>query len=513
MAEQKTQITNASKVCNDPIHGHIELHPLLIRIIDTPQFQRLRYIKQLGGIYFVFPGASHNRFEHSIGVAHLAGCLVMELQRRQPDLNISEKDVLCVQIAGLVHDLGHGPFSHLFDKRFMPQAAPERKFKHEEASVKMFQHLIEENHLMDLMRDTYDLKDEDFIFIKEMINSEAQNCHYEGRGIQKSFLYEIVANKQNGIDVDKMDYFARDCYHLGMQNNFDYKRYFAFARVCEVGNKKHICLREKEVWNMYDLFYTRFSLHKRAYQHRVSNAIEIMITDALLEANKHNIINKDTISSCVDDMKAYSQLTDYIFQDILHSTADEMRAAKEILRKVERRDLYMCVGETNPTEGPMRWKTREQCREQEAELANYMPQIFRPEHFRVDNIQMDYGKKMKNPIDSVWFYRKTDPDKAIKISQKEVSLLLPSIFQENFIRVYCTKENQRLYAEDCFRKWCDENNFEYQSLQEVAEILWPLYLRYDMPTTSNPWGCPAKAAWSQKMKWHDTFLEPLYSSI
>ncbi|KAG7228251.1 hypothetical protein INR49_009112 [Caranx melampygus] len=56
-----------SKVFNDPIHGHVELHPLLIKIIDTPQFQRLRYIKQLGGTYFVFPGACHNRFEHSIG--------------------------------------------------------------------------------------------------------------------------------------------------------------------------------------------------------------------------------------------------------------------------------------------------------------------------------------------------------------------------------------------------------------------------------------------------------------
>ena len=55
------------KVFNDPIHGHIRLHPLLVKIIDTPQFQRLRYIKQLGGCYFVYPGASHNRFEHSIG--------------------------------------------------------------------------------------------------------------------------------------------------------------------------------------------------------------------------------------------------------------------------------------------------------------------------------------------------------------------------------------------------------------------------------------------------------------
>ncbi|XP_018526907.1 deoxynucleoside triphosphate triphosphohydrolase SAMHD1-like [Lates calcarifer] len=113
-----------SKVFNDPIHGHVELHPLLIKIIDTPQFQRLRNIKQLGGTYFVFPGASHNRFEHCIGVGYLAGRLVQALNERQPELLISRRDILCVQIAGLCHDLGHGPFSHMFDGMFIPRARP-----------------------------------------------------------------------------------------------------------------------------------------------------------------------------------------------------------------------------------------------------------------------------------------------------------------------------------------------------------------------------------------------------
>uniref|UniRef100_A0A3Q3C9N3 HD/PDEase domain-containing protein n=1 Tax=Haplochromis burtoni TaxID=8153 RepID=A0A3Q3C9N3_HAPBU len=115
-------------VFNDPIHGHIELHPLLVKIIDTPQFHRLRNIKQLGGVYFVYPGASHNRFEHSIGVAYLAGELAKALKVKQPELHISERDVLCVQIAGLCHDLGHGPFSHFFDGMFMPEAG-DKKWK------------------------------------------------------------------------------------------------------------------------------------------------------------------------------------------------------------------------------------------------------------------------------------------------------------------------------------------------------------------------------------------------
>jgi hypothetical protein len=117
------------KIFNDPIHGHIELDPLCVRIVDTPQFQRLRYIKQLGGVYFVFPGASHNRFEHSLGVCYLAGRLVGTLNKRQPELNITEQDILCVKIAGLCHDLGHGPFSHLFDSLFIPRVRQDRQWR------------------------------------------------------------------------------------------------------------------------------------------------------------------------------------------------------------------------------------------------------------------------------------------------------------------------------------------------------------------------------------------------
>ncbi|XP_075703066.1 deoxynucleoside triphosphate triphosphohydrolase SAMHD1-like [Rhinoderma darwinii] len=487
------------KVFNDPIHGHIELHPLLVCIIDTPQFQRLRYIKQLGGCYYVFPGASHNRFEHSIGVGHLAGCLVRTLHERQPELRINERDILCVQIAGLCHDLGHGPFSHMFDGRFMPLACPQKEFKHEEASVKMFDHLIKSNKLEDVMKSYGLVLPEDLKFIKEQIagplppedeecfdSSQNTSWPYEGRQEDKRFLYEIVANKHNGIDVDKWDYFARDCHHLGIQNNFDYKRFLKFARVCEIGNKKHICTREKEVGNLYDMFHTRNCLHRRAYQHKVGNIIETMITDAFLKADPHIKIegsggNYYTISSSVDDMVAYTKLTDHIFQQILYSSDPKLSKARDILCKVERRELYKYVGQTQPN-ADTRIKPDEYDK-LPADLANSTPQTCKPEirinpeDFIVDVIHMDYGMKEQNPINNVRFYCKTDLTKAIKITKDQVSQLLPEKFAEQIIRVYCKKTDEKSLeaAKRYFVQWCMNRDFSKpQDGDVVAPDMTPL---------------------------------------
>jgi HD superfamily phosphohydrolase len=103
------------KVFNDPIHGHIDLSSITTCVIDTPQFQRMRDISQLGGTYYVYPGAASHRFEHCIGVAFLARNFILKLRENQPELNITDEDIVCIELAGLCHDLGHGPFSHLYD--------------------------------------------------------------------------------------------------------------------------------------------------------------------------------------------------------------------------------------------------------------------------------------------------------------------------------------------------------------------------------------------------------------
>ncbi|XP_024415406.1 deoxynucleoside triphosphate triphosphohydrolase SAMHD1 [Desmodus rotundus] len=467
----------AVKVINDPIHGHFELHPLLVKIVDTPQFQRLRYIKQLGGTYYVFPGASHNRFEHSLGVGYLAGCLVRVLREKQPELQINERDVLCVQIAGLCHDLGHGPFSHMFDGRFIPLARQDVKWKHEQGSVDMFEHLIDSNDLRPVMERYGLVPEEDICFIKEQIIGppasplKASSWRYKGRPKEKGFLYEIVANKRNGIDVDKWDYLARDCHHLGIQNNFDYKRCLKFVRVCEVADMMCICTRDKEIENLYDMFHTRNSLHRRAYQHKVSNIIDRMITDALLEADPYVEITgakgkKYHISTAIDDMEAFTKLTDNIFLEILHSTDPQLDAAREILKKIEHRNLYKYVGQVLLSEKNKRLE-RKDYKNLPKEIADakldemMLETKLNAEDIIVDVVDMDYGMKDKNPIDHVHFYSKTDYSQAKKITKNEVSCLLPDRFAEQQVRVYCKKTDEKSLhaAQQNFIKWCQDREF------------------------------------------------------
>ncbi|XP_029362786.1 deoxynucleoside triphosphate triphosphohydrolase SAMHD1-like [Echeneis naucrates] len=461
------------RVFNDPIHGHVELHPLLVKMINTPQFNRLRYIKQMAGAYFVFPGACHNRFEHSIGVAHLAGELIHTLQQNQPELGITDRDKLCVQIAGLCHDLGHGPFSHLFDQMFISKARPDKKWEHEENSVKMLDYMVRQNQLEPMMKE-YGLKlPEDMEVIKEMIRGKKPEDRGEGRNEgrpqERLFLYEIVANKTNGIDVDKFDYFARDCHHLGIQNHFDHLRFFRSARVIKCPDGlMHICSRDKEVHNLYAMFYARCSFHRKACQHKTNKLIETMITDAFLKANKHIMTEGSggksyCLSEAIDDMQAYTKLTDRVFEDILFSSSEQLRDAKNILHRVITRDLYKCVGKLEtgtkfPQERISGWKE-----EVESLWKNSFGETkdwLKAEDFTFVAVKLDYGMKDKDPIGEVFFYSKSDNKTAFNIPRDQVSKLLPERFSETFIRIYCKKNEQLAVAKQHFLEWYQKNSYK-----------------------------------------------------
>ncbi|CAC5395716.1 SAMHD1 [Mytilus coruscus] len=461
------------KIFNDPVHGHIEMHPLCVKIIDTPQFQRLRDLKQIGACYFVYPGASNNRFEHCIGVCHLAGKLTRTLQKRQPGLDITNKDILCVEIAGLCHDLGHGPFSHLFDSKFIPTVRPELQWKHEEGSVMMFNFLRNDNDLEQEFK-KYGLNDNDIAFIVEQIEGPKERNNgewpYKGREKAKEYLYEVVANKRNGIDVDKWDYFARDCHGLGIQNTFDHNRFMKFARVIQVDDSLQICSRDKEAETLYSMFQIRATLHRRAYQHRVSNAVQAMIVDALISADKTELIPKKDgslikISDCITCPEAYTKLSDSIFHVILMSIDQNLAKARAILERVLHRKLYRCVGETNPKQTT----SEDQIKELRKKIMSYI--LRRPGNklkesdLYIDIVSLDYGSTTKNPINNVCFYNKNNVDKAIYINQEKVSVMLTNVFAEHIIRLFYKQTDLEgsKNASSYFNQWCAVHGYLQQT--------------------------------------------------
>uniref|UniRef100_A0AAZ1XYX7 HD/PDEase domain-containing protein n=1 Tax=Oreochromis aureus TaxID=47969 RepID=A0AAZ1XYX7_OREAU len=428
----------------DPIHGLLELHPLLVKIIDTPQFQRLRNIKQLGGAYFVFPGASHNRFEHSLGVAYLAGQFAEALSTKQPELNITPEDILCVQIAGLCQDLGQGPFSIVFEEMFIREKRADLPDGKKKISVQMFDYLLTANNLHSSMKE-YGLNVDgqnksDLVFIKEMIggplNTTETQEQFMGRTQDKYFLYEIVENEKNGIDVDKFDYIARDGYYLGIQSSFDHRRCLMFARVCRVDGINHICFRDKEVSNLYSMFQTRSLLHRTAYQHKTTRIIEVMIKDALLKAGECIQIEGSkgkicSLSTAIDDMEAYTKLTEAI-----NSFSKEMGEAQRLLLKIVSREIYKCLA-----------------------CLHFLTVAISMHIFNcLRHFTMDYGITEKELIENVFFYKKNQHDKPFNLREDEVSMLLPKCSSEQFIRVYYKNIDEEIVetAQEHFDQWLSE---------------------------------------------------------
>lgn len=183
------------KNVKDNVHGLILLDPLALKFIDTEQFQRLRDLKQLGVTHLVFPGAVHSRFEHSLGVYHLAGAAVNELKRYQgSELGIETFDMQAVKLAGLLHDVGHGPFSHMFESGFLPKVLGGAKWSHEDMSYRLVDYIVDEHNI--------EMDDGMLKKVKEMIVASTEHGSADSVK-EKRFLYDIVANGRNSIDVDK----------------------------------------------------------------------------------------------------------------------------------------------------------------------------------------------------------------------------------------------------------------------------------------------------------------------
>lgn len=460
------KIGNKQQIFCDPVHGQISFNSLCLKIIDTPEFQRLRFIKQLGFVYTVYPGANNNRFEHSLGVAHLCRKFLLELRNNQPELNITDEDICCVEIAGLCHDLGHGPFSHSWET-FMEKSRELRNddhhWKHEDASIKIFDYLVKKYALADEFK-KFGIDYNKISFIKNLIKGKITDD-------KQAFLYQIVNNEESGLDVDKWDYYLRDCYYLGIKCGFEYKRLMQFARVINVNGRKIICFRDKVLSSVYGMFRTRSELHHVAYQHRMAKRIEGIICEALIKADGKVIApngksfkfydwtidvikNNDNADIVV---KNYCMLTDYIlYYTLKYSKIGEISNAIDIVeRRFQNSKLYQTVSSWNITEKinkdslkkdiiscirELITKKNKLCLEYKRDF-----NLLDMENFYIQIISIDWGKGEENPVNFVSFYSKDNMDKAFKWKEDEAKWMVPKIFKDIRLSIICNRNDDDIF--------------------------------------------------------------------
>jgi HD superfamily phosphohydrolase len=278
------------KTIRDAIHGTIGIDELSLELLDTPEIQRLRGIRQLGFAYLVYPTATHTRFEHSLGTYYLAS----KLGRYS---GLSEKDQQKVKMAALLHDVGHGPFSHTTETAVSDHV----NVVHEAQTVK----LIKNSMITDILK-----------------KNNFDPNEIAGIAVGKKLpLGEIVASE---IDVDRMDYLVRDAYYTGAAYGvIDLDR---LILTCTL-HKGKLRMKENGLSAIEALVFARYLMYPAVYQHHTVRIADAMFSAAIVECLEEGLFSVNELYN-MDDIELISRLR-------LMTTF-----SGEIMQRLEHRKLY-----------------------------------------------------------------------------------------------------------------------------------------------------------------------------
>ena len=237
-----------TKVLKDPVHSYIHIHYEVIwNCLDSKEFQRLRRIRQLGGDFQVYPTAEHSRFSHSLGVYEIVRRMVTEVKSLCVEL--TEYDKVCVMLAGLLHDVGHGPFSHAFEHI--------TNHSHEEYTAKI---ILGNTELNAILRNVSEKLPQDIVSI-------IQHTH------ENDILNQIVSGQ---LDADRMDYLLRDSYFTATSyGQFDLERILRTIRVRKTAEgRKVIVVKYTGIHSVEDYIMARYQMYWQVYYHPVARSYE-----------------------------------------------------------------------------------------------------------------------------------------------------------------------------------------------------------------------------------------------
>lgn len=426
----------------DCIHDLISFDSFYWKIIDTPQFQRTRELHQLGSSYFVFPSANHSRFEHSLGTGYKCQDFIEQLKVSNPEEDITPEITRGVVIAGLCHNIGHGPFSYPFTD-FVHENLGDKEWSHIDTSIMLLDQIINENAI--------DLSTEEVNFIKDLMTGERKFSLYSEK--LPNWPLQILHNKTNGVDIDKFDFLKRDTYKLGLSgHSFDSEILLKSARIIN----DNICYRSQDAYSIYELFQCRYRIFKEFYLHRVSKGIDLMIKDIFQEAN----LVYD-FKSYLYNPTNYIKLKDTILNQILYSKKEGLSSAQKLVKRIYQRDLYKFVGEKTCFASSAHYEkfinlTEDDILNSSTSDGLYKEEMLVPGDVKIMKCKLDFCKGEEDPIKYVTFYEKKKGK--IQISNKErtdISLITPNNFSEMIFRVYVTNPSKLSAAKSAFQNFCE----------------------------------------------------------
>lgn len=238
------------KIINDPVYGFITIdHPLLFKVIEHPYYQRLRRIQQMALASLVYPGAVHTRLHHSLGAYHLMCNALTQLKSK--GIPITPEEELGAKLATLLHDIGHGPFSHALENTLMSVV------KHEDLSLWIMEYMNNEldgqlQTAIDIFKNTYN----------------------------KSFLHQLVSGQ---LDVDRMDYLARDSFFTGVSEGvIGYDRIIKMLTV----HNGELVVEEKGLHSVEKFLLSRRIMYWQVYLHKTVLAAEKMLVNIIRRAQQ-----------------------------------------------------------------------------------------------------------------------------------------------------------------------------------------------------------------------------------
>ncbi|OHS94008.1 HD domain containing protein [Tritrichomonas foetus] len=414
----------------DHIYGPLMIPSYCWPIIDSVEFQRLRFISQLGAVFYVYPCANHTRFEHSLGCCHLASVFMNHITTSQPELKIEENHIKAVVIAALCHDLGHGPFSHDFDP-FAKEIDP--LWSHENMSGQILR-LIVNKYKINIPSEVIDAA-----------------CNYICGEIYDAYppwLSQVVCNNKTDIDIDKFDYLSRDNNRTLSTNRFEYDRLIVNCKVID----NQLAWKLSEVPTIECLFYTRNDMHIRVYKHRVVQSIGCMIRDIF-----YLISDQAGLETALSDPTEFVKLDDNILYKVESGKYGEK--AQQLAERIRTRKLYKLVGEIRIK--PENLEGESYSQRFPSDIATDIADVgeLGADLYRVVSMKFRYGlTPSEHPLLSIPFWQSGN-DHIVKLQPSDISCIVPAHFKETAMRIFISDKGKISQAKNSFLKWKERSAF------------------------------------------------------